>query len=89
MGKKVSSVESPSPSSLFISMGLDMSWRLAMGVLVPIIGGVELDKLLKTSPWLLLVGLGLSVVFAVLIIRRSVKLANNHPLLNQKDKANG
>ena len=35
---------------------LNMSWQLALVVLVPIVGGYQLDKTLGTSPLLTLVG---------------------------------
>jgi F0F1-type ATP synthase assembly protein I len=68
---------------LFFSMGVDMSWRLALGVLIPIIGGAELDKVFKTSPVLLFIGLALAVVGAVITIRRTLSLANQNPAFNQ------
>ena len=64
------------PTALFFSMGVDMSWRLALGVLIPVIGGAELDKTLKTSPWLLVVGLLLATALSTLTIRRTLKLTN-------------
>jgi F0F1-type ATP synthase assembly protein I len=63
-------------------MGLDMSWRLALSILVPIIGGVELDNVLSSSPICLILGFILATVLATLIIRRSVRLANQHEVLN-------
>lgn len=68
-----------SVTSLFFSMGLDMSWRLALSVLIPIIGGVELDSHFKTAPLLLIIGFVLAAIFSVVTIRRTLKLANNLP----------
>lgn len=68
-----------SVTSLFFSMGLDMSWRLALSVLIPIIGGAELDKHFKTAPALLIAGFAVAVLFSVVTIRRTLKLANNLP----------
>lgn len=52
---------------VFVTAALDMSWRLAIVVLVPIIGGFELDKRLNTTPALsilgfLLAGAGVAIV---------------------------
>lgn len=80
MGK--SSVEpgkQASITSLFFSMGLDMSWRLALSVLVPVIGGYELDQRLKTSPALFITGFVLAAALSVVTIRRTLKLANQLP----------
>ena len=66
-------------TSLFFSMGLDMSWRLALSILIPIIGGVETDKHFNTAPAFLIVGFVLATVLAVVTIRRTLKLANNLP----------
>src|SRR4051812_9401432 len=68
------------PSSLFISMGLEMSWRLSLGVLVPIIGGVFIDKAFQTSPYFLIAGFVLAIVGTVMVIRRTVRAANEHPV---------
>lgn len=64
------------PTALFFSMGLDMSWRLALSVLVPIIGGVELDKHFRTAPWLLVAGFVLATALSVVTIRRTLKLTS-------------
>jgi F0F1-type ATP synthase assembly protein I len=66
-------------TSLFFSMGLDMSWRLALSVLVPIVGGAELDNHYKTAPALLIAGFVVAIALAVVTIRRTLKLANNLP----------
>lgn len=68
-----------SVTSLFFSMGLDMSWRLALSVLIPIIGGVELDKHLKTAPAFLIAGFVFATLLAIVTIRRTLKLANQLP----------
>lgn len=59
-----------------MSMVLDMTWRLAVVVLVPIIVGEELDKHYKTGHIFLIVGLVLAVSLGTLVVYRSYKLAN-------------
>lgn len=65
-----------SPSGVFVAMALDMSWRLAAAVLVPIIGGFELDKKLKTSPWLTILGFVLAMAGMALVMRQTVRAAS-------------
>lgn len=80
MGKHaVEPNKTASINSLFFSLGLDMSWRLAISVLVPIIGGVYLDKGLHTSPAFLIVGFVLAIAGTVVTIRRTLLLANQLP----------
>lgn len=64
------------PTALFFSMGIDMSWRLALSVLVPIIGGVYLDKAFDTAPALLITGFVLAIVLSTLTVRRTLKLTS-------------
>lgn len=61
-------------------MALDMSWRLAIAVLVPIIGGVELDKRLKTSPTLTIIGFGLAMIGMGLVLWQTLQSANRLPV---------
>ena len=66
-----------SPSQVFISMVLDMSWRLALVFLIPVIAGVELDKHYHPSGDIyLIIGLILGVAGAIMVIYRTYKLAN-------------
>ncbi len=44
------------PKTEFLMAALSMSWQLAIVVLVPIIGGFELDQKLNTLPALTIVG---------------------------------
>lgn len=63
-------------SRTFVSMVLDMSWRLAIVVLLPIIIGSELDTRLKTGYVYLLIGFGVALILAVLVVMRSYQEAN-------------
>ncbi len=69
-----------SPSAVFISLALDMSWRLAIVVLVPIIGGFELDKKLKTTPLITIVGFVIAMIGMALVLWRMLKIANSIPV---------
>ena len=80
MGKVSSgSGKQVSITSLFFSMGLDMSWRLALSVLIPIIGGAALDNHFQTGHIYLIAGFVVAVALAIVTIRRTLKLANNLP----------
>lgn len=73
-----------SPSSVFIGMALDMSWRLAIVVLVPIIGGAELDKILHTEPLLLIIGFVLALAGMALVMWQTLQTANQATVTTKK-----
>lgn len=64
-------------NSMFVSMVLNMSWQLAVVVIVPIVGGYMLDQRLHTSPLLVLSGLVVAVLATCGILWRTVQLANS------------
>lgn len=69
--------QSNNPSTAFVGMALDMSWRLAMVVLVPIIGGFELDQHLHVAPLLTIIGFGLAMAGMALVMWQTLQAANN------------
>jgi F0F1-type ATP synthase assembly protein I len=73
-------------TSLFITMALDMSWRLAIAVLVPIIGGFELDKKLDTSPLYMILGFALAMLGMGLVFWRTLQEASHLPVAKKEDK---
>jgi F0F1-type ATP synthase assembly protein I len=74
------SVDSSRQKSQFVSLAVTMGWQLAVVVLIPVIGGAELDKAFKSSPALLLVGLAIALLGTILVMWRSVKAANTLPV---------
>lgn len=64
----------------FLVMVLDMSWRLAVVVLIPIIGGAELDKHFGTRPLWTLVGVGVAFAASAVVMWRSAQAANRLPV---------
>lgn len=64
----------------FIAMALTMSWQLAIVVLVPVIGGVELDKALDTSFVCTFIGLGIALIGSGAVMWRSMQAANKLPV---------
>jgi F0F1-type ATP synthase assembly protein I len=65
-----------SQSSIFISMALDMSWRLAVAVLVPMVGGYELDQKLNSTPAFTITGFVLAMAGFGLVLWRTFVAAN-------------
>lgn len=57
-----------------------MSWQLAVVVLVPIIGGVELDKAFDNSYIFTVIGLALALVLSAVVMRRAMQVANRLPV---------
>jgi F0F1-type ATP synthase assembly protein I len=55
---------------------LNMSWQLAIVVLVPIIAGYELDKKLGTVPSLTVLGFLLAMAGMALVVWRQMQLLN-------------
>jgi len=81
MQKTSSRVEkTTSPSSVFISMALDMSWRLAVVVLVPIIGGFKLDQKLDMSPLLTITGFLLAMAGMALVLWQMLQTISQLPV---------
>ena len=68
------------PQSVFVGMALDMSWRLAAVVLVPIIGGYELDSHLGTTPFITVLGFLVAIGGVVIVMRQTVRAANKMPV---------
>ncbi len=77
MGKTSPRVEkTTSQTSIFISMALDMTWRLAIVVLVPIIGGFYIDQWLEMSPVFTIVGFFLAMTGMGLVMWQTMQAAN-------------
>lgn len=73
---KTSSKVQKSPSSVFVGMALDMSWRLALVVLVPIVGGYQLDQAMATTPLLTIVGFLAAMTGMALVMWSTLQKAN-------------
>jgi F0F1-type ATP synthase assembly protein I len=61
------------PEKEFLGAALSMSWQLAVVVLVPVIGGFELDKKLGTLPGLTMAGFVLAMVGLSLVVWRQLQ----------------
>lgn len=64
----------------FLVQAANMSWQLAIVVIVPIAGGATLDKHLQSGHLWTFVGLGLAAVLSTAIMWRTVQMANRLPV---------
>lgn len=65
-------IKSKRNGAILMAAALDMSWRLAIVVLVPIVGGFELDKHLGIGPALTIVGFLVAMAGVYIIMKRTV-----------------
>lgn len=61
-------------------MAVNMTWQLAIAVLVPIIGGVQLDRLASTGHNFTFIGLGLAFIAVTAVMWATIKRANHLPV---------
>lgn len=78
------SKKSRGPKEEFIVAALNMSWQLAIVVLVPIIGGFELDQKLDTLPALTIAGFFVAMAGMALIVWRQLQLYSPPPVHQDK-----
>lgn len=71
--------------NLFLSMALNMSWQLAIVVIVPIVGGYKLDQHFRTSPWWTLAGVVVTIAGVAGVLVRVAAEANRR-VNSGKDK---
>lgn len=69
----------------FISAAMNMSWQLAIVVLVPIIGGYKLDQKLNMVPLLTIVGFILAMIGMVFVVWRQMQL--NSPVSAKRQRS--
>jgi F0F1-type ATP synthase assembly protein I len=74
--KDISTSKPKGNGTLFVIAAMDMSWRLAIAVLVPIIGGFELDKHLGSTPVLTIIGFIIAMAGLFMVLKRTTMLAN-------------
>jgi len=66
--------DSLNPRREFLVATVNMSWQLAIVVLVPIIGGFELDKILHTVPVLTIIGFFVAMAGMAFVVWRQLQL---------------
>ena len=67
------------PVAIFLVRRWNMSWQLAIVVLVPILGGVKLDDVLDMSPLLTLVGFFIAMAGTGAVVWRQLQLLSPAP----------
>jgi len=77
--------QAPDPKQTFVATALDMSWKLAIVVLVPVFVGVQLDKMFGTS-FITFIGLALAFVGSGLVMWRALQAANRVPVPKLTDE---
>jgi hypothetical protein len=70
----------------FMGAVLNLSWRLALTVLIPLIGGIQLDKKFDSSPSYTLTGFMLAIVFGCMAVWQTVKEVNALQAEEAKEK---
>lgn len=75
----------PPPTGLnqrnqFVRLAVTMTWQLALAVLLPIIGGVQLDKVLHSSPLCAILGFLTAGLLAVVVMYSIAKTAAALPV---------
>ncbi len=68
----------------FFGATLNMSWRLALTVVIPVVAGIKLDQHFGTTPSLTLTGFTLAIVGACMTVWGTVKEVNE--LQAEEDK---
>lgn len=71
--------------TMFVGAVLDLSWRMAFVVLVPVIGGFELDKHLGTSPSFIILGFLLAMAGTFFVLRGMLVTYGNRTVSNTKE----
>ena len=57
----------------FFTAVIDMSWQMALVVLIPVVGGFKLDNKLDTLPMFTISGFVLAMAGMGLVVRRQLK----------------
>lgn len=68
----------------FMGATLNMGWRLAITVVIPIVGGVKIDEHFHTSPSYTLVGLMLAAVAGSAAVWTTIKQVNKEQADEEK-----
>jgi F0F1-type ATP synthase assembly protein I len=72
--------QTKSPTAVFIGAALDMSWRLAIVVLVPIIGGFELDSHFNEGPLFSILGFVLAAGGMFVVLKQMLQEVSRIPV---------
>lgn len=70
----------------FIGAALNLSWRLALTVLIPLLIGIQLDKKFTDDHSFTLAGFMLAIVFGCMAVWATVKEVNQLQADEEKEK---
>lgn len=84
--KKDKLAQSSYQQNLFLAMALNMTWQLAIVVLIPLVGGYKLDQHFDSSPLYTLIGLVVAISGVAAVLARVLKEAKEHSDYNERDK---
>lgn len=73
----------------FFSATLNMSWQLALMVVIPVVAGVKLDQKFDTTPSLTLAGFFLAAFAACFVVWNTVKDVNRLQAEDDNKKLRG
>lgn len=62
--------------AIFLAAITDLTWRMALVVLVPLIGGFKLDEALHTSPALAILGFVVAMAGLFVVMKQAVATAD-------------
>ena len=63
----------------FVTSALNMSWQLAIVVLLPFVGGYKLDQHFHSNPVLTLLGFGVAMLGVAAVLWRQLQLLSPDP----------
>jgi F0F1-type ATP synthase assembly protein I len=83
-GNKKPVASTPELKSMFVAAALSMGWQLAVVVIVPIVGGFELDQHFHTSPVWEIIGFVVAALGFVVVVRRQLTDLNDLSNLSKR-----
>jgi len=84
-GENKPGTDSRGPGAAFVAIALNMSWQLAIVLLVPVLGGHLLDTHYKTSPVWMIVGMVVALAGCIIVVRQTIQALNELMRRNIKE----
>ncbi len=84
LSQPTSETDNRSPRAEFLVAALNMTWQLAIVVLVPIVGGYKLDQRFNSTPLLTIVGLVVAMFGTAIVLWRQLQLFGPPPKTGAK-----
>jgi hypothetical protein len=77
---------SPAAKTQFITSTLDLSWKLALSFLTPLLAGIAIDKKFNTMPSYTFAGLTIAAAFAGSTIYKTFQDVNEEQAKQSKEE---